>query len=97
MIFEQKRLLLQDSRQRLNEFSQNMEYSSSDERSSVTLCLWANLHRAARSRGADFEEGRYAFRAPAVVVAEDCTARLLHTSEFDGLWKRLQQEGGYRD
>lgn len=68
-----------------------MEYCArdTDEVCLVTLCLWANLHRAVRKQG--MEILGFGFKLPTDIVLEDCAVRLMHTL-FDHITPKRTDE-----
>ncbi|GFS54339.1 protein CASC1 [Trichonephila clavipes] len=63
----------QDALKHLDEKTQNMEYSYRE--GVITLCLWANIHRAVRRRG--MSRLGFRFWIPTDLAEEDCVIRLM--------------------
>ncbi|CAL1269422.1 unnamed protein product, partial [Larinioides sclopetarius] len=53
-----------------------MEFGFSEDQ--ITLCLWANIHRAVRRHG--MERNGFRFWIPPDLAAEDCAVRILRLS-----------------
>ncbi|GBM43941.1 Protein CASC1 [Araneus ventricosus] len=69
-------MLLKDAYLHLDAKSQNMEFGFSEGQ--ITLCLWANIHRAVRRHG--MERNGFRFWIPPHLAAEDCVVRILRLS-----------------
>ncbi|GFS90295.1 protein CASC1 [Nephila pilipes] len=66
-------MLLKNANQYLDEKTQNMEYSYKE--GVITLCLWANIHRAVRRRGMNRLGIR--FWIPTDLASDDCAIRVM--------------------